>query len=136
MPAGGGVKCVVRVLLVEDDATLAAIVLEALAEDGHSATHVREPFEALRLASIESWDAFVVDGFGPSHRQPDADYRAAVQCLAACGPVVVTTGRAWAAQAQAAELGVHALLTKPYDLGELIGTLSSLPQRDGPPPAA
>jgi DNA-binding response OmpR family regulator len=110
--------------LVEDDADLAGVVMEALAQDGHSATHVRGPAEACRLATTDSWDAFVVDAFG-GHQQPDAAYVATVQHLASRGRVVVTTGRAWGVDAEASDLGAYAVLTKPYDLDELADALTA-----------
>jgi two-component system OmpR family response regulator len=117
-----------RVLIVEDDADLAALVLEALAQDGHQAVHVRGPDEARALASRYVWDVFVLDAFG-GHLQPDAEYRATVKHLAARGRVVVTTGRAWATNAVASDIGADAMLTKPYDLTELTDALSSFPKR-------
>ena len=115
-----------RVLLVEDDAVLASLVMEALAQDGHQAVHVRGPDEALALANRCVWDAFVVDAFG-AHMEPDAEYRATLKQLAARGRVVVTSGRAWATNAAASDLGADAVLTKPYDLSELSDMLSSFP---------
>jgi DNA-binding response OmpR family regulator len=118
----------VRVLLVEDDADLAGVVMEALEQDGHEATHVRAAGEACALAGADAWDVFVVDAFG-EHLAPGDDYRAAVRHLAARGAVVVTTGRAWGSSTEAHALGADALLTKPYDLTELSETLSALPPR-------
>jgi DNA-binding response OmpR family regulator len=117
-----------RVLLVEDDTVLASLVMEALAQDGHHAVHVRGPDEALALAGRCDWDAFVVDAFG-AHMEPDANYRATLKQLAARGHVVVTSGRAWATRAAASDLGADAVLTKPYDLSELSDMLSSFPTR-------
>jgi len=71
---------------------------------------------------------FVVDAFG-EHLAPDDAYRATLRRLAAYGSVVVTTGRAWGARAEARDLGADALLTKPYDLADLTDTLSALPMR-------
>jgi DNA-binding response OmpR family regulator len=113
-----------RVLLVEDDVALASVVLEALAQDGHSATHVRGPEEARHLASTEPWDAFVVDAFG-AYQQPDAEYRATLRQLARRGRVVVTSARAWAAHTAPQDLGADAVLTKPYDLADLNDALAA-----------
>ena len=76
------------------------------------------------MASTKTWDAFVVDAYG-GYLHPDAEYRATVQHLASLGRVVVTTGRAWGNGVAADELGVHAVLTKPYDLNKLSEALSS-----------
>jgi DNA-binding response OmpR family regulator len=114
----------VRVLLVEDDAALASVVVEALEQDGHSTTHVWEPQEARRLAVAESWDAFVVDAFG-GHQQPDPEYRATLEHLASRGRVIVTSGRAWAAHTAPRDLGADAVFVKPYDLGDLSDALAA-----------
>jgi ActR/RegA family two-component response regulator len=106
------------VLLVEDDADLAGVVLEALEQDGHQARHVRGTAEACQLASTDDWDAFVVDAFG-GYEQPDAEYQATLKHLATFGRVVVTTGRAWGTSAEAKQIGADAVLTKPYDLDDL-----------------
>jgi DNA-binding response OmpR family regulator len=118
----------VRVLLVEDDAALASVVVEALEQDGHSTVHVREPEQARRLAVAEAWDAFVVDAFG-AHQQPDPEYRATVEHLAARGRVIVTSGRAWAAHTAPRDLGADAVFAKPYDLGDLSDTLTALDEQ-------
>ncbi len=111
-------------LVVEDDADLAGVVMEALTQDGHMAVHVREPAEACRLANTTSWDAFVMDAFG-AYQHPDAEYRATVQHLASRGRVVVTTGRAWASREEAQHLGADVVLSKPYDLSDLSAALTS-----------
>jgi DNA-binding response OmpR family regulator len=115
---------------MEDDADLAGLVMEALAQDGHQAAHVRGPAEACALAARDLWDVFVLDAFG-THTEPDADYRATVKHFAERGRVVVTTGRAWATHSVASDIGADALLAKPYDLAELTDALSSSPtERD------
>jgi DNA-binding response OmpR family regulator len=113
----------VRVLLIEDDAALASVVVEALEQDGHSTTHVREAAEAHRLAEAELYDAFVVDAFG-AYQQPDAEFRATLRQLKLGGRVIVTSGRAWASHTSADDLGADAVLTKPYDLGALSEALT------------
>ena len=117
-----------RVLLVEDDAELARVVVEALNDDGHTTTHVREPEEARRLASTEAWDAFVVDAFG-AHQQPDPEYRATLKLLAAHGRVVVTSARSWVLHTAPQDIGADAVLSKPYDLGALNDALTALADR-------
>jgi DNA-binding response OmpR family regulator len=112
------------VLLVEDDADLAGVVIEALEQDGHQATHVRGPAEACEMATTDKWDAFVVDAFG-ALEEPDADYKATLKHLASHGRVVVTTARAWGMHMEAGNIGADALLSKPYNLADLANALSS-----------
>lgn len=119
----------VRILLVEDDAALGELVVEALAEDGHATTHVDDPERAFALAESREWDLFIVDGFGGSTVQPDATYCTSLRRLSEYAPVLVTTGRAWARDTPAQMIGAQAVLPKPYDLEQLAGHVAAL----GPP---
>lgn len=119
-----------RVLVVEDDATLAAVVKEVLEEEGHLATCVRSTAEAGDLVERQRWDVLLVDGFGESYADADDDVRSTLAHLSGSAPVVLTTGRAWAHASSPAELGVAAVLPKPYDLD---GLVTALEQAAGAP---
>jgi DNA-binding response OmpR family regulator len=116
----------VRILLVEDDAALSALVIEALAEEGHATTRVQGPDAACALAESLDWDLFIVDGFGDSMVHPDQTYCATLKRLSRRAPVLVTSGRAWAQHTSAEDLGAQALLFKPYDLDQLTGHVAAL----------
>ena len=115
-----------RVLLAEDDAMLASVIVEALGDEGHTVTHVSRSADAQRLAAAERWDVLVVDAFGGGYDQPDQAEREQLRSLAAHGPVVLASGRAWVQHMAPAELGVAAIVPKPYDLGDLLDTLAAL----------
>ena len=115
-----------RILLVEDDEALATIVTEALADEGHLTTAVTGWEEAFPLAETQRWDLFIVDAFGESLLQPEERYCATLRRLAEHGPVLVTSGRTWAAHARPEELGASAVLPKPYDLEELSAQVAAL----------
>lgn len=117
----------VQVLLAEDDAVLAAVLVEALTDDGHSVTHVPDVADAQRLAESASWDAFVCDSFG-SFDELDTEERRALEALSARAPVILATGRSWAVNARASDIGVAAILSKPYDLDVLLATLQDIDQ--------
>ncbi len=112
-----------RVLVAEDDATLAAIVKEALEEEGHTVTGVATTDEACDRAGRQRWDVLLVDGFGESYADADDAVRDTLARLSRSGPVVLSTGRAWARTSSPAELGVASILSKPYDLDTLTAAL-------------
>ena len=115
-----------RVLMVEDDPVLADLVLQALADEGHHATHEPSPERAITLAETLAWDAFILDAFGGSHLEPGEDYKSTLRRFAARAPVIVTTGRAWATVARAEDLGAAGVFLKPYDLEALLSLLQQL----------
>jgi len=76
------------------------------------------------------WDVCVVDPAGGSYDKLRSEDAASLRTLAAHTPVVVTTGRGWARSAREEELGVLAILSKPYDLrmlAQVIGTVRARP---------
>ena len=109
-----------RVLLAEDEPDLAALLEEALAEEGWQVAWSETLDAALARADLDRFDLIVADGFGPAHLEPDAVDRAALRTLAARAPVLVASGRAWAERADPAALGVAAILAKPFGPGELV----------------
>jgi DNA-binding response OmpR family regulator len=115
-----------RVLLAEDDPILASVVIEALGDEGHTVTHVTQAAEVQRLAAAENWDAFVVDAFGVGFDQPDPNERTHLRALAEHGPVILASGRAWVNTFQPADLGVAAIMPKPYDLDNLLAAIAAI----------
>lgn len=118
-----------RVLLAEDDPVLAQVLLELLAEEGHSTTHVQNMHEAQHLVAAEPWDVLLTDGSDSPASELSDEERARLRALGAYTAVVVQTGRAWAKNIAPADLGVAAILNKPYDLDLLLQTLSTIPLR-------
>lgn len=118
-----------RILLSEDDQQLAAVVVEALTESGHAVTHVRDHQQAQERAVQEGWDCFVLDSFGAAHDAPDPDNKRVFETLSEYAPVVLTTGRQWAVRAKPEDLGVAAIVPKPFDLDELIAAVDTVGAR-------
>jgi DNA-binding response OmpR family regulator len=115
-----------RVLLSEDDPVLADVLADFLREEGHLVTHVLDIRQAGCLTRGNAWDACILDPSGDSFLELRPSEAAELRHLAAHLPVVVTTGRAWAERADSAQLGVHAILPKPFDLDELVKILDEL----------
>lgn len=116
-----------RVLVVEDDGTIAQLLDELLRGEGYEPVHVTTRDAALRAAPDGPWRAIVADGTGSSYLDPGDDDRAFFGELARHGPVVVNTARAWASRVTPAELGVVAVLPKPYDVDRLLELIAASP---------
>jgi CheY-like chemotaxis protein len=58
-----------RLLLVEDDPRLADLILEGLAEDGLTVEHAGDATAGLGLASLETFDAIILDVMLPEGAQ-------------------------------------------------------------------
>jgi two-component system nitrogen regulation response regulator GlnG len=112
-----------RVLLLEDDLALRSLLHEALAGEGFDVRPC-ETFEEIRAAAaLQDGDLVVADFWGGSQRSlPDSE-RQEIHELCSFLPVVLLTGRTWAAETSAQELGAHALIRKPFDLDHLLDTV-------------
>jgi DNA-binding response OmpR family regulator len=118
-----------RVLLTEDNSALAEVLTEFLEDEGHQVTRTADACQARHLPRGTGWDAWILDPGGNSFAELSPADAAELRRLAAHVPVVVTTGRTWAHQVEPAELGVCAILPKPFDLSELTRILDTLPPR-------
>ena len=109
-----------RALLLEDDVALRELLLEAF---GGEDIDVRtcETFEEVRNAAAHGEaDVVVADFWGGSQRSLPQSDRDEILELCSYLPVVLLTGRTWASDLSAEELGLHALIRKPFDLDDLV----------------
>ena len=114
-----------RVLLLEDDVALRGLLQEALLAEGFAVT-IHESFEQLRTAAAEHRaDIVVADFWGGGQRTLLESDREEIRELGALLPVILLTGRSWAAETTAEELGALGLMRKPFDLDELIRALEA-----------
>jgi len=123
----------VRILIADADAGNAGVLLDALALEGHVAVGADTDARARDLAAAGGWDVCVADGFASSGASLAEDDRDLYRALAGAAPVVVTTARAWAAEADPADLGVAAIVAKPYLLDDLLLVLTRAARRGGRP---
>jgi DNA-binding response OmpR family regulator len=119
-------QSLMRILMTEDEPVLADLIIEFLRDEGHDVSLVCDLERADQLLRATRWDAWVVDPPANSFAEPDRDCAATLRRLASVVPIVVTTGQLWARRTLPADLGVAAILNKPYDLNDLLQTLESV----------
>ena len=115
-----------RALLLEDDVALRDLLLEALGGEGFE-VHACETFEQIREAAAQGAGDIVIAAFwgGSQRTLPESD-RQEIRELCSYLPVVLLTGRTWAAETSAEELGARALIRKPFDLDYLLDTIEAM----------
>ena len=122
-----------RILIAEDDPSLAEVEAELLTEAGYDVACVSTPAEAHSLVQAAAWDLLLVDSFSRSYRQPEAADISFLRSLAARAPVILVTGRAWATKVRAVDLGIAAIVSKPYDIDQFLQVIGSIADRPARP---
>jgi DNA-binding response OmpR family regulator len=109
----------VRLLVVEDEARIAAFLVKGLTAHGYAVDHARTAAEALSLTEDIEFALIVLD-----LRLPDADGLDVLRTLRSRGsdvPVVVLTARGDVGdRVEGLELGADDYLTKPFVFDELL----------------
>jgi len=120
-----------RLLVIEDDARMAAYIVKALTEAGHVADHANNGQDGLLLAAHENYDALIVDRL-----LPKLDGLSVIGQLRAQGrqtPVLILSALS------AVDERVHGLraggddyLVKPFAVQELLARLDVIVRRTAP----
>jgi two-component system OmpR family response regulator len=117
-----------RVLVVEDEPKLAALVARALREEGHPADVAGRGEDALWMANAAPYDAIVLDVM-----LPDLDGFEVLRRLRAgqtWTPVLMLTARdAVADRVGGLDAGADDYLTKPFSFAELLARLRAVARR-------
>jgi DNA-binding NtrC family response regulator len=119
-----------RVLLLEDNVVLADVLRDLLDDEDLDVTVCRSLPELQRamgqnpLAVVvtDSWTRSSETTLTPEHRQE-------ILALAQTAEVILTTGRGWAHEIPAGDLGPVAIVNKPYDLERLIAAVRAALER-------
>jgi DNA-binding NtrC family response regulator len=112
-----------QVLLLEDDLALRGLLEEALVGEDFEVHAAVSYAEVRDVAARQAADLVIADFWGDSQRSLPEDERQEIRELGALLPLVLLTGRSWAADTTAAELGARALIRKPFDLDHLLQTV-------------
>ncbi len=103
----------------DDDATLRELLRDVLELEGCSVVVCSSLME-LHQAAVRGAMLAIVDGWGSGHLTLGDIERQQIINLARLVPTVLMSGRTWAAKVTAGELGLVALLPKPFDLQALL----------------
>jgi two-component system, OmpR family, response regulator len=124
-----------RVLVVEDEAVLAAALAEGLTKDGFTVSTVGDGLVALDLSLTRPFDVIVLDLMLPG--LSGLDLCARLRAAGIASPVLVLTARTTENdQIRALRTGADDFLSKPFSYRVLVARLHVLLRRTGPRPAA
>jgi two-component system OmpR family response regulator len=117
-----------RVLVIEDDATIADFIVRGLRQEGFTADHADEGIEGLRLATGGGYDVAIVDVMLPGLdglSLVGALRRARIQT-----PVLfLSARRSVDDRVQGLQTGGDDYLTKPFAFAELLARVQALSRR-------
>ena len=119
-----------RILVVEDEPTLRAQLVQAIAAAGHTLEAAADGGEAHYLGDVEDFDAVVLDlGL------PQLDGLSVLRRWRAAGrnmPVLILTARgSWQDKVAGMDAGADDYLAKPFHMEELLARLRALLRRRG-----
>ena len=119
-----------RVLVIEDDADVAAYIVKALTEAGHNPSHADNGKDGLVMATAEDFDVLVVD-----RMLPKRDGLSVIAGLRARGvetPVLILSALGEVDdRVTGLRAGGDDYLTKPYAFSELLARIEVLSRRAG-----
>jgi DNA-binding response OmpR family regulator len=114
-----------RLLLVEDDVNLSALLLQLFGEEGYDVTVARDGQDGLHQGLVGEFDVMVVDRGLPAIEGVDLVGRLRSRGIAA--PILVLTARnAVVDRVEGLDAGAQDYLGKPFDLEELLARLRAL----------
>ena len=120
-----------RLLVIEDDAQMAAYIVKALSEAGHVADHANNGQDGLFLASHENYDALIVDRL-----LPRLDGLSVIGQLRGAGrqtPVLILSAlSAVDERVRGLRAGGDDYLVKPFAFQELLARLDVIVRRTAP----
>jgi DNA-binding response OmpR family regulator len=126
----------VRILLIEDDAVLQAVMVRSLADAGHRVDAASHLQEGAHFWQVQSYDAVLLDLNLPINGQPHATQGSGLQLLREARargdrtPVLVLTARNRTDERIAGlDAGADDYLGKPFDLEEVEARLRALVRR-------
>ncbi len=118
-----------RILLIEDDKTVAGFVIKGLREEGHNVIHADGAVVGKERASAEQYDVIILDRILPD--APDGlDLLAELRRQGNETPVLVLSGLGESAnKVSGLKAGCDDYLAKPFAFKELMARVEALSRR-------
>jgi len=117
-----------RLLLIEDDRDLSAMLAELLREEGYAVTVAADGQAGMHLGLVDAWDVLVVDRGLPAIEGVDLVGRLRRRGIVT--PVLLLTARGTVAdRVEGLDAGAQDYLVKPFDVAELLARLRALTGR-------
>jgi two-component system, OmpR family, response regulator len=117
-----------KILVIEDDAEMAAYVAKGLRQQGHAVDHAANGRDGLFLAASEPYDLLIVD-----RRLPGLDGLAIVKTVRGAGVktavLFLTTMSGIDDRVEGLEGGADDYLVKPFAFAELVARVNALGRR-------
>jgi DNA-binding NtrC family response regulator len=108
------------IAIYDDDASIREVLCELLELEGFRAVACTSVLQ-LHQAAVDGARLAIADTWGPSHLSLEHQEREQIQALARLVPTILISGRDWTARMAAAELGLVALVQKPFNVDDLLG---------------
>src|SRR3954463_586238 len=117
-----------RLLLVEDDAKLAAAVCRGLRGEGYAVDHAADGEAAIADAHVWDYDAVILDLMLP--RRDGLDVCRTLRRRGDGVPILMLTAREQVGdRIRGLDAGADDYLAKPFDFGELLARMRALQRR-------
>lgn len=117
-----------RILLVEDEAALAAQVGASLREAGYAVDHAADGLDGWHLGSEEPYDAVILDLGLP--RLDGLTVLRRWRAASVAVPVLILTARdSWTEKVEGIDAGADDYLAKPFRMEELLARIRALIRR-------
>jgi DNA-binding NtrC family response regulator len=118
-----------KILVVDDEPELRSVLKDAFEFEGHEASAAEGGHRALELLKGQRFDLIISD-----IRMPEGDGLELLRDLRALGnqtPVLLMTGFTHVNEAEAIAMGAVRMILKPFDLDDVIQTISDLEKSAG-----
>ena len=113
-----------QILVLEDDPATRTLLECVFVDDGHRVRVCESREQLLEAAATTPGALVVTDFWGSSHQCLADEERAQIVQLARTLPTILVTGRTWAATVTAGDVGLAALVHKPFDVDELAAVVA------------
>jgi len=125
-----------RVLIVEDDADIAALIAHYLEKAGHTAETVGDGSEALTRAADSPFDLAILDVMLPSLNGLEVCRALRAKEQTSALPIIMLTARGEESERiLGLDVGADDYMTKPFSPNELLARVRALLRRSTPAPA-